>query len=80
MKLLAELSTLKDTNSTSVDGSSTIIPAFCMPMKAMKRPIPTGIAWRTPAGIAANIFCLKPVTVRMTKITPSMRVNTMLLA
>ena len=79
MKLLAELSTLKDTKPTSVELSITM-PAFCMPMKAMKRPIPTGIAWRTPAGIAANIFCLKPVAVSTTKITPSSRVNTIQLA
>ena len=57
-----------------------MIPACCIPMKAMNKPIPTPIACLTEAGIASKICFLNPVTVRITKIAPSRRVNIMQLA
>ena len=37
-------SRLKDARLTKVSGSSTTMPAFCSPMKAINRPTPAGMA------------------------------------
>ena len=76
MKSVPE-STLNDMKPVSVLSLFTIMPACCMPIKAMNMPMPTGMAWRTPAGMASNIFLRRPVTVRMRNMMPSSSTNTL---
>jgi len=50
---------------------STMIPAFCMPMKAMKRPIPTPIALFRFAGMLLTMASRMFAAVRIRKMIPS---------
>ena len=71
---------LNEVRLTSVAPSSTTIPAFCMPMKAMNRPIPAEMATLTACGMASKMILRRPVTVSRTKTMPSTRTRTSALA
>ena len=58
---------------TNVALSLTIIPAFCNPIKAINRPIPTPIALRSDAGIAFTIASRRFDSVIRINITPSIK-------
>ena len=73
-------SRLSEASLTFVDPSKTTMPAFYRPINAINKPIPAGIAILTQSGIAAKIFFLKPVTVKSTNTTPSIRINSNALA
>ena len=53
---------------------STMIPAFWSPMNAMKRPIPTPIAFLRFAGIEFTIASLTLKNVRRRKMIPSQKI------
>ena len=59
---------------TSVAPLSTMIPAFWRPMNAIKRPIPTPIAFLRFAGIELTIASLTLNAVRIRKMTPSQKI------
>ena len=59
--------------ATSVESLFTIRPAFCRPMKAMNRPIPAPMACLSESGIALRIQVRTFVSVRTTKMRPSIR-------
>ena len=59
-------------NDTSVESLLLMIPAFCRPMKAMKRPIPAPMAFLSEAGMAFTMASRRFVSVRITKMIPSM--------
>ena len=50
-----------------------MIPTFLKPMKAMKRPIPAGIAFLRQSGSEVAIYFLSPVTERIRNTTPERR-------
>ena len=68
--------TLKEERLTRVAPSSTTMPAFCRPMKAMNRPIPAEMAVLTAAGMASKIILRRPVTVSRTNTMPSTKTST----
>ena len=59
--------------TTNVASLFTIIPAFCIPMNAMNRPIPAPIAFFMLIGIASTISERMFVRVRIMKMIPSMK-------
>ena len=74
------VNTLSEVKLTSVEALPTTIPAFCMPMKAMNRPIPAEMATLTACGMASKMILRRPVTVSRTKTIPSTRTMTSALA
>ena len=62
--------TLKEMSATFVDSFKTTKPAFCMPTKAIKRPIPAGIAIRIDCGTALTMARRAPTRVRIKNRTP----------
>ena len=75
-KMLAHVAepekTLKEERLTSVAPSSTTIPAFCRPMNAMNRPMPTETPFLSVSGMALKIASRTLVSDRTIKIRPSM--------
>ncbi len=55
---------------TIVAGSALTMPAFCSPMKAMKRPMPAATALNRGRGIAPTISRRTPETVSSRNSTP----------
>ena len=58
---------------TKVEGSATTMPQFLRPMKAMKAPMPTTMAYFRSMGTASMIICRTRVTVSSMKNTPEMK-------
>ena len=58
---------------TSVESLCTMIPAFCIPMKAMNRPIPAPMDFLRVPGMALSSQLRILVTVRMMNRIPSSR-------
>ena len=56
---------------TRVAGDPLMKPASLMPMKAMKRPMPTGVAFLMDSGMASTSLALRPRRVRRMKRIPS---------
>ena len=58
---------------TKVEGEAATRPQFFMPMKAMKVPMPTTMAYLRSMGTASMIIWRRRVTVSSRKITPEMK-------